>query len=574
LIAIFVLIRTLHGMQNDALNSIQNADLLRQMIRDNLTVMNDQALLIEHRTEEFNSIKILHAQTLREREQDIKLHADALRERDRELSFKSARIEQLTQLLSLLRRQQFGARSERFDPAQQALFDAALNEDVAAVSSELEALTAPAVESTKTTREQRQPKRAALPAELPRVEERIEPSACHCGQCGGILHCIGEDISEKLELKPIEFFVRKIIRPKYACRACEIIVSAPTLPAIIERSIAGESLLAHILISKYADHLPLYRQIEMLKRSGVELSKSSMSEWVGACGFALQPLIDAMRAELKSARVIHADETPVHMLDPGRGKTKTAYLFAYRNGEINHKPIIIFDFATSRSGSNARAFLQDYGGALVVDDYAGYKHLFEPKSEQQPMHELACWAHARRKFFELHSANKSAIANEALTRIGALYEIENAAKDMSATARHAHRQQHAAPLIESLYQWLQQLRPKINNNSSTAKAIDYLIRRKKSFQRYLENGLYPIDNNPIENAIRPIAIGRKNWLFAGSEKAGMRAANIMSLIQTAKANGHDPHAYLLDILKKLPTQLNSKIHQLLPQNWQPTTPGA
>jgi transposase len=416
---------------------------------------------------------------------------------------------------------------------------------------------------------------------------RIDIQSCQCAACGGNLHPIGEEISEKLDLEPVRFFVRKIIRPKYACRACDTLVTPPMLPAIIERSIASPGLLAHVLVSKYADHLPLYRQSQMLARSSVTLSVSTLAGWVGACGFALQPLVDAMRLQLnpdfpladamiapsngssglKKSQVIHADETPVKMLDPGRGKTKTTYLFAYRRGDIGEPPLFVFDFATSRSGAHAREFLSDYGEALVVDDYSGYKHLFA----QTKMRELACWAHARRKFFDLHTANKSAIAADALRRIAAIYAIEEQAKNMTADARKAHRWQHAAPLIENLCNWLESIRPNISSGSATVNAIDYLLRRKIAFTRYLENGLYPIDNNPVENAIRPIAIGRKNWLFTGSANAGARAANIMSLIQTAKANGHDPLAYLRDVFERLPTQLNSKIDELLPHTWQPPT---
>ncbi len=487
--------------------------------------------------------------------------ATEISKRDAEIRFKSAKLEKLTYMLAVLRRAQFAARSEKFDPTQQTLFDEAVAEEIAAIECEIEALTPP------VKRERTQPKRQPLPAELPRVETRIEPPSCVCGECGGDLQHIGDEISEKLDIEPIKFVVQKTIRPKYTCRACETIVTAPTLPAIIERSIASPGLLAHVLTSKFVDHLPLYRQCEMLKRSGVELSRSTLSSWVGACGFALQPLVDALRKQLHGSSVIHADETPVRMLDPkaGRGKSKATYLFSYRRGEIDEPPIIVFDFATSRSGSHARAFLADYGGALVVDDYAGYKHLFQ----QTPMRELACWAHARRKFFDLHAANKSEIAKDALTRIADLYVVEGEAKSFDASARKDHRERHARPRIEQLFAWLTRLRPSINSASATANAVDYLLRRKPAFIAYLDDGRFPIDNNPVENAIRPVALGRKNWLFIGSEDMGHRTANLMSLIQTVKANGHDPHAYLRDVLMRLPTQLNSRIGELLPHTWQP-----
>jgi hypothetical protein len=256
------------------------------------------------------------------------------------------------------------------------------------------------------------------------------------------------------------------------------------------------------------------------------------------------------------------------MLAPGNGTTKTAFLFAYRRGEIAEKPIIVFDFATSRSGSNARRFLEHYGGALVVDDFPGYKHLFRTT----PMRELACWAHARRNFFELHKSKKSMIAAEALTRIAALYDVEREVRDQDTQARHDYRQQHARSKVEALFDWLTQLRPTVSDSADSAKAIDYLLRRKPAFTAYLDDGAFPIDNNPVENAIRPIALGRKNWLFAGSETAGQRAANIMSLIQTAKANGHDPHAHLRDVLTRLPSHKNNRIGELLPHTWQPGSP--
>jgi len=484
----------------------------------------------------------------------------AIAHRDAEITRKSTRIEQLEWMLQTLRRQRYGARSEQFSQEQHGLWDAALGEDIAATTTAVGQLTT-------MPRERTQPKRQPLPAELPRVVERIEPKSCLCGTCGGELLCIGEEISEKLDIKPAEFFVRQTIRPKLVCRGCETVHTPPALPALIERGIPAPGLLAHVLIGKYADHLPLTRQSEMLSRSGVALPVSTLSEWVGATGSALAPLVDALRAELHRACVVHADETPVQMLDPGHGKTRTAYLFAYRRGDINEAPIIVFDFADNRSGRNARRFLSDYGGALVVDDYAGYKHLFQ----STPMRELGCWAHARRKFFELHEANRSPLAAEVIPRIAAIYAVEREARAMTVDARQAHREQHARPKVGALFDWLAALRPKINSGSSTAKAVDYLLRRQAAFTAYLDDGRFPIDNNPVENAIRPVALGRKNWLFAGSLLAGQRAANIMILIQTARACGHDPQAYLRDVLTRLPTHLNSRIHELLPHTWQPAT---
>jgi len=370
--------------------------------------------------------------------QMIARHAAKIGKRDAEIRFKSAKLEKLTHLLAVLRRAQFAARSEKFDPTQQTLFDEAVAEKIAAIKCEIEALT-PAVKRARA-RARAQPKREPLPVELTRGETRIEP---------------------------LKFVVLKTISPKYTCRACETIVTAPTSPAIIERSIASPGLLAHFLTSNLVDHLPLCRQCEMLKRSGVELSRSTLSIWVGACGFALQPLVDALRVELHRCSVILADETPVRMHDPkaGRGKSKATYLFSYRRGEIDEPPIIDFDSATSRCGSHARAFLADYGGALVVDDYAGYKHRFQ----QTPMRELPYWAHARRKFFDLHAANKSEIAQAVLTRIAELYVVENEARSFDAIARKDHHERHARPRIEQRYVWHTRLRP----SSAAPSGIDH-----------------------------------------------------------------------------------------------------
>ena len=464
--------------------------------------------------------------------------------------------------LETLRRLKFGRSTERFDPAQQQLFDEAVAADIAAIEAQIEAHTAA---TTKPSVARAKPVRKPLPEHLPRVICRLPAASCTCAKCGGELHEIGEEFSEKLDIKPAEYFVLKTIRPVLGCRKCEIAFTTPTLPEIIDGGIPAPGLLAHILVSKYVDHLPLYRQREIGLRSGVEMAISSTSEWVGRCGFALQPIVNRAQILLFESSVIHVDEIPVQMLDPGSGKTKRAYLFAYRSGDIGAPPIVIFEFATSRSGANARRFLQGYTGALVVDDFAGYKELFK----STPMRELACWAHARRKFFELHAANKSVMAAEALTRIAAIYEVECEAKDFDAPARQAYRGLHAKPKIESLFDWLTELRTKMSSNSGAANAVDYLLRRKVSYVRYLEDGCYPIDNNPIENAVRPIALGRKNWLFAGSELAGQRAAAIMSLVATAKANGVEPFAYLKDILTRLPTHKDKDIDALLPQNFVP-----
>jgi transposase len=414
---------------------------------------------------------------------------------------------------------------------------------------------------------------------LPRIETRHEPESCDCAQCGQALVQIGEHVSEKLDCEPLKFFVRKDIYPQYACRACQTIVAEPVAPAILDRGMAAPGLLAQVVIQKYTDHLPLYRQEAIFARSGIELSRTTLAEWIGVIGLRLQPLVDALHAHLLTEPVLHADETPVAQLDPGAGKTKRAYLFAYAGPgwpsdasagcagaarSAGAQPIVVFDYCQSRAGKHADTFLGDWQGALMVDDFSGYKALFD-----KGITELGCWAHARRTFVDAHKASSSPIAEEAIRRIGALYRIEDAAREMDPEARREHRRRYAAPVLDEIKRWLDDLRPKVFGNSGLHRAIEYTLRRWPALTRILDDGRYPIDNNPIENAIRPIALGRKNWLFAGSQTAGKRAAAIMSLLATAKANGIEPHAWLTDVLTRLPTTLDRNIDTLLPMNWKP-----
>ena len=275
---------------------------------------------------------------------------------------------------------------------------------------------------------------------------------------------------------------------------------------------------------------------------------------------ALQPLVDRLSDLLRERSVLHADETPVPQLDPGNGKTKKAYLWAYRSSDLETgPPILVFDYQPGRHGAHVRNYLEGWRGHLMVDDYAGYKALFT-----QGVTELGCLAHVRRKFFDLYAANQSLVAAEALRRIGELYEVERQAQGMDAASRLQLRQTDARPKLDALQAWLMQTRISVAHGGATAKALDYSIKRWPALMRYADSGVLPIDNNPVENAIRPIAIGKKNWLFAGSERAGKRAAAIQSLLGTARLNGLDPHAWLKDTLEKLPIWPNSRIDELLP----------
>lgn len=529
-------------------------DVIAQLDRLNLDPAAKMALA--------NSIQSLLEQAKREAE---KREAD-LKAKETEIQAKDLKIQALTLELAHLRRIRYGVKSEALAPLQRQLFEDGWNEDLAAVEAEVEQAAeeqpSPTVAKPKRPRAGRQP----LPAHLPRIEHVHEPESCQCGQCGKDLVKIGEDVTEQLDVEPAKFFVHRHIRPQYACRTCETISAAPIPPAIIDGGLAAVGLLSWVMVSKYADHLPLYRLEQIAARDQVILARSTLAEWVGRVGVALQPLVDRLQALLLQRTVLHADETPVAQLDPGSGKTKKAYLWAYRSNDLEPGPcIIVFDYQPGRSGEHARNFLGDWQGHLLVDDYGGYKALFTHRRESTPpCIELGCMAHARRKFFELHQANRSPMAFEALQRIGKLYDIEAAGKTLSIEARRQLRAQRSQPELAALQEWLRQTRAVTANGGASAKALDYTLKRWPALTRYAETGHLPIDNNPIENLIRPIAIGKKNWLFAGSERAGRRAAAIQSLFGTAKLNGVDPAAWLKDTLEKLPTWPNSRIDELLP----------
>lgn len=478
----------------------------------------------------------------------------------KELAYRQAKIDQLTHEIALNKRWKFGQHAERLDPTQASLLEETLDADIAAMEAEIEALST----QEPVQRARQQPKRTALPLSLPRIEFRHEPDSTLC-RCGCQLKRIGEDVTEKLDYTPGVATVERHIRGKWACSDCKTLTQAPVPAQIIDKGIATAGLLAQVLVAKYSDHLPLYRQESIFARAGVELPRSTLAQWVGVCGVRLQPLVDALKDVVLSHRVLHADETPVQMLKPGNKKTHRAYIWAYAPGVHEDLKAVIYDFAEGRSGENARTFVGDWRGSLVCDDFSGYKAMMA-----HGVTEIGCMAHARRKFFELHVANKSQIAEYALGLIGQLYETERQAKDLNPLDRQRLRQNQARPVADALFDWMRLQRIKVTDGSATAKALDYTLKRWQALTRYLDDGQIPIDNNWIENQIRPIAVGRSNWLFAGSLRAGKRAAAVMSLIQSAKMNGHDPYAYIKDVLTRLPTQKASQIEELLPHRWQPT----
>jgi transposase len=487
-----------------------------------------------------------------------------------ELAAKDVKIAALSHELAYYKRIRFGQKTEALAGLQRDLFREDVETDLAAIEAELALLKAtprPTEAVPRSPRTGRQP----LPDHLPRIEHRHEPQSCACGQCGGKLTHIRDDITEQLDVEPAKFFVHRHIRPQYACRTCETVIAEAVPPAIIDGGLAAVGLLVWVVIGKYLDHSPLYRLEQIASRGGVKLSRSTLADWVGQVGVALQPLVDRLIWHLLQGDTLHADETPVPQLDPGSGKTKKAYLWAYRSNDLQPGPsLIVFDYQSNRSGQHARNFLDGWQGHLMVDDYSGYKALFadDRKKADNPSlatcRELACLAHVRRKFFDLFQANQSPMAKEALERIAQLYTIEVQAQDLSIGQRQRLRQDKAKPLLETMHTWLHETLAKTAPGGASAKALSYALKRWPALMRYADTGHLPIDNNACENVIRPIALGRKNWLFVGTERAGKRAAAIQSLLGTAKLNGLDPAAWLKDTLEKLPSWPNSKIDELLP----------
>ncbi len=491
----------------------------------------------------------------------------------REIVLRDAKIDKLTFEIAQLRRMKFDRSSEQLSAEQRALFDEAVDGDIAAIDEQLAALQA--MRLPKPEDEKKQPKRAPLPDRLPRHDVHHEPDSTTCG-CGQAMKRIGEDVSEKLDYTPGVFTVERHVRGKWCCASCRTLAQAPMPPAVIDKGIPTAGLLAHVLVAKHADHLPLYRQETIFGRAGLAIPRATLGAWVGQCGARLEPVVEALKAELLRCQVLHADETPVAMLAPGKGKTQRAYLWAYATAGSEPIKAVVYDFTPGRSGEHARAFLghdperrqreqRPWTGHLVCDDFSGYKALFE-----LGVTEVGCMAHARRKFVELHTANNSSIAGTALHLFGELYGVERDIGGLrDAANRLAQRRSRSAPIAKALHDWLTTQRAKVPPGTATAKAIDYSLNRWVALTRYLDDPRLPIDNNHDEQQIRPWATGRKNWLFAGTLAAGQRAAVISSLIQSAKLNGHDPYAYLKDVLQRLPTQRASEIAQLLPHRWAP-----
>jgi transposase len=485
------------------------------------------------------------------------------------IKFRDAKLERITFELARLKAWKFAAKTEAMNAEQRQLFEETLAADEASLEAQLEALQAQAgaQPDVAPVQARRRPKRQALPEHLVRVEHQHEPedTTCPAPECGQPMVRVGEDVSERLDIVPAQFFVHRHVRGKWACRCCELLVQEPVEPQIIDSGMPAAGLVAHTLVSRFVDHLPYYRQEQINARSGVHTPRSTLAAWSGRGGAALQPLFDAQREFVLGAQVLHADETPVNMLDPGAGKTKKAYVWAYARSGFDAQPGVAYDFCVGRGAKYPMAFLQGWSGTLVRDEFKGYESVLKLEGRTA----AGCLAHARRKFDELIKVNQSPVATQAVQRIAWLYRIEREARDLPEEERLAMRQARSKPLWEELHVWLRLERTRVPEGSAIAGAIDYSLNAWTALTANLNDGMVQVDNNHIENLMRPWAMGRKAWLFAGSELAGQRAAIVMSLAQSAKLNGHDPWAYLKDVLTRLPTHMNSRIDELLPHRWQP-----
>jgi transposase len=482
-------------------------------------------------------------------------------------------IEHLKLLIAKLRRMQFGRKSEKLDRQieQLELRLEELQSQPADNASQAEAKLSSAAPFLASTPH---PARRALPGHLPRQTQRHEPKEARCPGCGGTLRKLGEDVSEVLEYSPASFFVVRHVRPKLSCTGCDCIVQAPAPSRPIERGVAGPGLLAHVLVSKYADHLPLYRQSEIYARQGVELERSTLADWVGGASRLLEPLVEVLFRYVTAASKLHADDTPVPVLAPGNGKTKTGRLWTYvrddRPAGDTSAPAVWFAYSPDRKGEHPEQHLRQFHGILQADAYAGFQQLYENGRIQ----EAACWAHVRRKFYDLQQAHASPLATEALERIGTLYAIEREIRGRPPDQRQQVRNARAKPLLDSLRQWFEESLSKLSRKSDTTAAIRYALSRWEALVRYADDGHIEIDNNAAERTLRAVALGRKNYLFAGSDTGGERAAAIYSLIGSAKLNGLDPEAYLREVLTRIADHPITHIEELLPWQFAASLPHA
>jgi transposase len=502
---------------------------------DQLTVMELKALLVQQQKE--------------------------LASKDQELNSYKDEVAVLKLQILKLRRMQFGQKSEQRERQIEQL--ELLVEDIEITEAQHVAAVALPQRLRTTAKQSR-----IFPAHLPREIHTITPAETSCPDCGGAFGLLGEDVSETLELEPIRFKVIKRVRPKFACTCCDTIVQAPAPSRPIERGIAGPALLAHVVAGKYADHLPLYRQSEIFAREGIDLDRTLLADWVGNCAALFAPLVAALRTHVFAAEVVHADDTPVPVLAPGNGKTRTGRFWTYVRDERpaagEAAPAVWFAYTPDRKGINPQQHVDGFSGTFQADGYGGFSKIYKGED----VFEAACWAHVRRKFFDIEKAQKSPIAKEVLDRIAALYVIESEIRGKPAEERRKARCERTRPLLDAMKICLDEKLRRVSQKCEIAKAIRYALNRWEALERFCDDGRIEIDNNAAERALRCIALGRKNYLFAGSDAGGERAAAMYSLIGSAKLNGVNPEAYLHEVLQRIADHPIAQIAELLPWNLQ------
>ena len=497
----------------------------------------------------------------------LSAQSQSLLDRDGIIERKEDRIIRLEKLLADFKRALYGTKSEKANPDQYHLALEDIETAMAVVNAEDEAIDPPKAAASKS-----RAVRGVLPKHLPRVEEVIAPEDVTCG-CGAARHVIGEDVSERLDIVPAQFRVLVTRHPKYACRSCEAgTVQAPAKPRLIEGGMPTEATIASVIVSKYADHLPLYRQSQIYARQGVDIDRSTLAFWVGKAAYELRPVHDALLAHLKRSSKLFMDETPAPVLDPGRGKVKKGYFWALardnRGWNGPEPPGVAFTYAPGRSGNYASQILQGFEGILQVDGYAGYNRVLDLR-DNAPIQLAYCWAHARRKLYELTHHNVAPIAEEGLKQIAALYRIEGQIRGRSAEERLAMRQQKSAPKIAGFKTWLDHVRTQVSSKSPTGDALKYIAKYWDGLILFLTDGRIEMDSNAVERTIRPIALQRKNALFAGHDAGAQNWAMLASLIETCKLNKIEPHSYLTGVITAIVNGHKQKhIDQLLPWNFR------
>jgi transposase len=478
--------------------------------------------------------------------------------------------DRLRHLIRQLQRMQFGRRSEKLDPDQFNLALEDLEQAVAASEAEQEKAD-PALRKARS--EKRHAGRGALPEHLPRVEIVVEPEDTVCPCCGGAMHVIGEDRSQRLDVIPAQYQVIVTRRPKFACRTCQgAVVQAPAPARLIEGGLPTEQLVAHIVVAKYADHCPLYRQAQILARQGITIDRATLAFWTGYAAAEVKPVWRLMRDELLRSTKLFVDETTAPVLDPGRGRTKKGYFWVLARDDRpwcgRAPPAVVYSYAPGRGGNHAAALLKGYSGVLQTDGYAAYRSLADAKHAGGPVTLAFCWSHWRRQWFDLAKSPPAPLAAEALKRIAELYQIEAEIRGKSANERRVVRQEKSKPLVATLKTWLEKILVQVASGSSIAQAIRYGLNHWDGLVRFLDDGRIEIDSNTVERSVRPIALNRKNALFAGSDEGAENWAMLASLVETCKLHGVNPEAYLSDVLTRLVNNWpNSRLAELTPWVW-------